>query len=73
MNLMESIDKQILHKMHKKYGKKHNKKIIKQIQQTKTRNNYILCIPPQVLSYSFQYLSFKQLCKIQSVCSYFHI
>eukprot|EP01084_Bolivina_argentea_P248598 415869_1 len=41
------------------------------MQQNKNKNNNLLSIPAQVLAYSFQFLSYKQLCKTQSVCVYF--
>ncbi len=57
--------------MSKGYGNKYNKKIIQKIQQNHLESKHILCISPQVLAYSFQYLSFKESSKIESVCSYF--
>eukprot|EP01084_Bolivina_argentea_P055500 101738_1 len=70
---INDLDGQILNKMCKKYGNKYNKKIIKKIQQIDihTDSKHILGIPPQVLAYSFQYLSFKELSQIEHVCSYF--
>eukprot|EP01084_Bolivina_argentea_P277699 474207_1 len=41
------------------------------MQQNKNKNNNLLSIPAQVLAYSFQYLSYKNVCKIQHTCIYF--
>eukprot|EP01084_Bolivina_argentea_P053663 98498_1 len=68
--IVTDIDNVILHKLNNKYGNKYNKKIMKKIQQNQNGSNNLLCIYPQVLSYSFQFLSYKELCKIQSVCVY---
>ncbi len=65
------LDEQIFNKMSKGYGNKYNKKIIKKIQQNHPESKHLLFISPQVLAYSFQYLSFKESSKIESVCSYF--
>eukprot|EP01083_Nonionella_stella_P035686 97328_1 len=70
---MDEIDQNILCKMNQKYGSKYNKRIISNMQQHDTRDTpqLISSIPPQVLSYSFQYLSFTELCRIEATSSYF--
>eukprot|EP01084_Bolivina_argentea_P268181 455446_1 len=72
-NDYSSIDTQILSKLTRKYGNKYNKKMLATIQQkhnSKKRTN-LLSIHSQVLAYTFQYLSFTNLCKIQHTCLYF--
>eukprot|EP01083_Nonionella_stella_P278526 947179_1 len=72
----QSIDKQIISKLNQNYGTKYKKKVICKIQQTNPKSRkqskpHLLSIHPQVLAYSFQFLSFKELCRTQSVCVYF--
>ena len=70
--MREAVDASIMNNMQKKYGKKYNKKIIQIIQQNNTENKeHILSMNSQVFAYSFQYLSFKELCRILPTCSYF--
>ncbi len=68
---LPTIDRKILSKMHQNYGNKYHKKIITKLQQKKQEKKHILAIHPEVLAYSFQYLSYKELCKIQTICVYF--
>ena len=68
---INATDHDILTKMNEKYGKKQNKKTLKIIQQNQSKNNHILSMNPEVLAYSLQYLSFRESCKLQNVCSYF--
>ena len=65
------VDQQILSKMNVAYGQKQNKKILRIIQQNQGENNHILSMNPEVLAYSFQYLSFRESCQLQNVCLYF--
>eukprot|EP01083_Nonionella_stella_P051903 137844_1 len=75
----QSLDRQIILKLNRKYGTKYKKKVIRKIQQinskshkqSKQSKHHLLSIHPQVLAYSFQFLSFKELCKIQHVCVHF--
>ena len=67
-----NVDEQILTKMNRKYGNKYNKKIATRIQQRQQHNKLnLFSIPSEVAAYSFQYLPFSELCKIQRVSSYF--
>eukprot|EP01083_Nonionella_stella_P183534 663548_1 len=70
---MDEMDQNILCKMNEKYGNKYKKRIIAKMQQheSQTKPQLISTIPPQILAYSFQYLSFRELCRIEKVCSYF--
>eukprot|EP01083_Nonionella_stella_P100250 282475_1 len=68
---LHQSDQEILRKMGKKYGSKHNKRIMHIVQQNHSHNPHLLSVTPHIVSYSFQYLSFKELCKITSVCCYF--
>eukprot|EP01083_Nonionella_stella_P047560 127317_1 len=68
---LHQSDQEILHKINKTYGKKYNKRIMNIVQQKHAHNPHLLSVTPQIVSYSFQYLSFKELSKITSVCCYF--
>ena len=68
---VDTIDDEILTKMNQNYGEKQNKKTLKIIQQNQSENHHILSMNPEVLAYSLQYLSFRESCKLQHVCSYF--
>eukprot|EP01083_Nonionella_stella_P226058 803190_1 len=72
---LEVIDRHIISKLNAKYATKYQKKVIAKTTQQKNKTNcnrhHVLSIPPQVLAYSFQFLSFKELCKIQHVCVHF--
>eukprot|EP01083_Nonionella_stella_P001653 4715_1 len=71
-NSLQSIDKQIISKLNIKYEKKYHKKVIAKTAQQKSDNQrHLLSIPPHVLAYSFQFLSFRELCKAQCVCVHF--
>eukprot|EP01083_Nonionella_stella_P077561 211853_1 len=73
------IDQQIMSKLNKKYGNKYRKKVISKIQQSRSTASkedkpckpHLLSIPPHVLAYSFQFLRYTELCKVQSVCTHF--
>eukprot|EP01083_Nonionella_stella_P165622 551439_1 len=72
---LKTIDKQIISKLNDKYGSKYHKKVISATIQKPNNNKsnpkHLLLIPPQVLAYSFQFLSFRELCKAQTVCVHF--
>eukprot|EP01083_Nonionella_stella_P000103 288_1 len=73
---VDEMDQNILSKMNGKYGSKYSKRIISKMQQHQVQNNsrtpqLISMLPPQVLTYSFQYLSFTELCKLERVSCYF--
>eukprot|EP01083_Nonionella_stella_P144461 451122_1 len=70
-SLLHPSDTEILCKMNKKYGKKYNKRIMRIVQQNRSDNTHLLAVPPQILAYSFQYLSFKEVSAITPVCCYF--
>eukprot|EP01083_Nonionella_stella_P035687 97332_1 len=72
-DIMDTMDQNILYKMSEQYGQRYNKRIIANMQQhtSQTKPRLISFIPAQVLTYSFQYLSFRELCKIERVSSYF--
>ena len=70
-NNSSTIDQQIINKIQKNYGNKYNKKMIKKLQQHHDENKHLLSITPQILASTFQYLSFRELCKVQATCSYF--
>eukprot|EP01083_Nonionella_stella_P180916 646568_1 len=69
--LLHPSDTEILRKINKKYGKKYNKRIMRIVQQNRSDNTHLLAVPPQILAYSFQYLSFKEVSAITPVCCYF--
>ena len=68
-----TINNQILNKIQDCYGNhKYNKKsIVKQLQQNHPQNKHLLSITPHILSSILQFLTFRELCKMQSTCSYF--
>eukprot|EP01083_Nonionella_stella_P182547 657147_1 len=74
---LQTIDKQIISKLNEKYGSKYHKKVISATIQKpianniKSNQNHLLLIPQQVLAYSFQFLSYRDLCKAQTVCVHF--
>eukprot|EP01083_Nonionella_stella_P019619 54486_1 len=73
---LHTIDQHIIFKLNAKYGIKYQKKAIsKTASRSKKKRrrspNHLLLIPPQVLAYSFQFLSFRELCKTQCVCTHF--
>eukprot|EP01083_Nonionella_stella_P210908 763101_1 len=75
---LPSLDQQIMSKLNMNYAKKYTKKVISKIQQCNTsskpdepRKLNLLSIPPHVLAYSFQFSTYKELCKVQSVCAHF--
>eukprot|EP01083_Nonionella_stella_P270145 914527_1 len=71
-NPLPPIDKQIISKLNSKYKLKYHKKVLAKTTQQKSDNQrHLLSIPTHVLAYSFQFLSFKELCKAQSVCVHF--
>eukprot|EP01083_Nonionella_stella_P182546 657144_1 len=75
-NALQTIDKQIISKLNEKYGSKYHKKVILKMVQQKPNNNksnpkHLLLISQQVLAYSFQFLSYRDLCKAQTVCVHF--
>eukprot|EP01083_Nonionella_stella_P143083 443907_1 len=73
--VLQTIDKQIISKLNAKYGTKYHKKVISNTtQRPKTDEcnaKHLLLIPQQVLAYSFQFLSFQELCQAQTVCVHF--
>eukprot|EP01083_Nonionella_stella_P180917 646573_1 len=69
--LLHPSDTEILRKINKKYGKKYNKRIMRIVQQNRSDNTHLLSVPPQIMAYSFQYLSFKEVSAITPVCCYF--
>eukprot|EP01084_Bolivina_argentea_P156369 272520_1 len=63
------IDEQILSKMNIMYQNKCKSKIISKMQQINiNNNNNLLSIPPELLSYCFQYLSYSESCRLSTVC-----
>eukprot|EP01083_Nonionella_stella_P144462 451123_1 len=70
-SLLHPSDTEILRKMNKKYGNKYNKRIMNIVQQKQRDNLHLLSVPPQIVSYSFQYLSFKEVSTITPVCCHF--
>ena len=69
--IKNSLDTTILNKMQTHIGTKYGKKILVKLKQNQIDNQHLLSINPQVLSTSFQYLSYKELCRIQPTCTYF--
>eukprot|EP01083_Nonionella_stella_P260706 888555_1 len=69
---LHTVDKQIVSKLNEGYGIEYQRNVISQTQQNSDCNQmHLLSIHPQVLAYSFQFLSFRELCKVQSVCVHF--
>eukprot|EP01083_Nonionella_stella_P004011 11541_1 len=70
--VLQTIDKQIISKLNAKYGTKYHKKVISNTTQRPKNDEcnakHLLLIPQQVLAYSFQFLSFQELCQAQTVC-----
>eukprot|EP01084_Bolivina_argentea_P292717 503304_1 len=63
-NFQNAIDEKILLKMNNIYKRKYSSKITTKMQQ----KSHLLSIPPQILSYSFQYLSYSEMCRLSNVC-----
>eukprot|EP01083_Nonionella_stella_P155308 501597_1 len=70
---LRTVDTQIVSKLTQRYGMKYRRNVISHTQQTNSdcKRMNLLSIHPQVLAYSFQFLSFRELCKVQSVCVHF--
>eukprot|EP01084_Bolivina_argentea_P164813 286481_1 len=68
INNNKSTDQKILHKLKRNFR---NKKIVSQFQQNHNENKHLLSINCEALAYSFQFLSYKELCNIQTVSIYF--
>eukprot|EP01083_Nonionella_stella_P301766 1037177_1 len=70
---LHAVDKQIVSKLNERYGMKCQGNVISQTQQNNSdcKQMHLLSIHPQVLAYSFQFLSFRELCKVQNVCVHF--
>eukprot|EP01083_Nonionella_stella_P157743 512468_1 len=64
-NTLGTIDKQIVAKLNAQYGGN------MEPNNDECNPKHLLSIPQQVLAYSFQFLSFRELCQAQTVCVHF--
>eukprot|EP01083_Nonionella_stella_P068296 181246_1 len=66
------MDTEIFSKMKQHYSNTYDSMIMDQISQQSHPSQHILsALNPQLLAYSFQFLSYKELCQSEVTCNYF--
>ena len=64
-------DTRILSKMWSNSAGKCSKQVLSAMQQKQSANEHMLAMNPQVLATSFQFLSLRELCRVEPTCSLF--